>query len=65
MNHESHERECGVGRGDFFTTEDTEDTEVITCVARAFLTRGTKVEWECETDFLWRKNAVFLGWWGA
>ena len=32
---------------------------------RAGMTRGTKVEWECETDFLWRKNAVFLGWWGA
>ena len=29
------------------------------------MTRGTKVGWECETDFLWLKKAVFLGWWGA
>jgi hypothetical protein len=32
---------------------------------RAGMPRGTKVEWECERDFLWWKNAVFLGWWGA
>ena len=45
-----------------------QDFALILCFegwGRAGMTRGTKVEWECETDFLWWKNAVFLGWWGA
>jgi hypothetical protein len=32
---------------------------------RAGMTRGTKVGWGYQPNFLRLKNAVFLGWWGA